>query len=40
MQNFDWGNFDVFDTFQLDRQTFTRQIFKALQHLKVHGKRQ
>ena len=27
-QNFDGGDFDVFDTFQLDRQNFTRQLFK------------
>ena len=25
-QNFDGGNFDVFDAFQLDRQYLTRQI--------------
>ena len=25
-QNFDGGNFDAFDAFQLDRQNLTRQI--------------
>ena len=26
-QNFDGGNFDIFDAFQLDRQNLTCQIF-------------
>ena len=26
VENFDGGNFDVFDAFQLDRQNLTRQI--------------
>ena len=32
-QNFDGGNFDVYDVFQWDCQNFTRPIFKALQCL-------
>ena len=36
MQNFDWGNFDIFDAFQLDRQNLTCQI----EHLQVCGERQ
>ena len=32
------GNFDVFDTFQQDRQNLTRQIFKAMyvKYLTIH----
>ena len=30
MENFDGGNFDVFDAFQPDRQNLTHQIFKAV----------
>ena len=40
MQNFDKGNFDVFDVFRLDHQNFTHQNFlKALQCLQVCGER-
>ena len=31
-------NFDVFDTFQPDRQNITCQIFTALKHLQARGK--
>ena len=31
--NFDGGNIDDFDAFQPDRQSLTRQIFKAIQRL-------
>ena len=33
VQNFDRGNFAVFDAFQPDCQNLTNQIFKVLQHL-------
>ena len=40
-QNFDRGNFDIFDTFQLDRQKFNpSNCLKAIQHLQVYGERQ
>ena len=40
-QNFDGGNLDIFDVFELDRQNLTHQIvYKTVQHLQVYGERQ
>ena len=42
-QNFDWGNFDVFDAFQLDHQNLSYQnncLIKTIQRLQVYGERQ
>ena len=38
VQNFDGGNFDVFEAFELDRQNLTHQIvLKTVQPLQVYG---